>query len=344
MKTAHYTSIIGGLTIALLAAGCASTQSPRNPSNTSEPVVSAEAGTPDPTQPELASPTLMPTQTEALPTSTSLPPLTGSGGGVLAFGSDRSGRPGIFVMNADGSDQRLVTDVDNASFPDFSPDGNRIAFVTSTNYEGRVKIADIDGLDQTTAIAQNRAMADPDWSPAGNKLVFIFHTHQYFSVSVMDVSGRNFKHLTQPATNEINDAPSWSPDGQLILFTSDRDGDQEIYTMNPNGKDVRQLTDNEATDYFPAWSPDGSQIAFTSNRDGNWEIYVMDASGQHIQQLTTDPAEDWWPAWSPDGLRIAFASKRDGNWEIYTMNADGSNLLRLTDNPAQDTAPDWRPN
>ena len=344
MKIYRYASIMVGFSIAFLATGCAAAQPSLPPSHAPESVVLAVTASSDPAQHPLASPTFMPTQTEALPTSTSLPPLAGSGGGILAFGSDRSGRPGIYVMNADGSDQRLVTDIQNAKFPDFSPDGSRIAYVTSTNYDGRVKITDIDGFDQTTVLSQNRAMADPDWSPDGDQLVFIFHTHQYFSVSVVDSSGRNFRHLTQPATDQINQASSWSPDGQVILFTSDRDGDQEIYSMNSNGKDLRQLTNNEARDYFPAWSPDGSQIAFSSDRDGNWEIYVMDVSGGHIQQITVDPAEDWWPAWSPDGQRIAFASKRDGNWEIYTMNADGSQLTRLTDNAAQDTTPDWRPN
>lgn len=344
MKIYRYASIVFGLTFAFLAAGCAPAQSSISPSNTPEAVDPAVSVTSDPAQSTLASQTIQPTETEFLPTPTSLPPLTGSGGGVLTFGSDLSGRPGIYVMNADGSDQRLLTDIDNASFPDFSPDGSRIAFVTSTNFEGRVKILEIDSLKQTTVLSQNRAMADPDWSPDGDQLAFIFHTHQYFSVSVAGINGYNFKHLTQPVTNQINDAPIWSPDGQVLLFTSNRDGDQEIYTMSPNGKDVQQLTDNEATDYFPAWSPDGSQIAFCSNRDGGWQIYLMDVSGGNIQQLTDDPAEDWWPAWSPDGQRIAFASKRDGNWEIYTMNVDGSQLLRLTNNTAQDTAPDWRPN
>ena len=63
-----------------------------------------------------------------------------------------------------------------------------------------------------------------------------------------------------------------------IAFTSFRDGNGEIYVMDADGSNLRNLTRNPAWDSRPAWSPDGAQIAFTSDRDGNWEIYVIDIS------------------------------------------------------------------
>ena len=67
--------------------------------------------------------------------------------------------------------------------------------------------------------------------------------------------------------------------GAQIAFTSYRDGNGEIYVMDADGGNLRNLTRNPALDWGPAWSPDGGRIAFTSNRDGNFEIYVMDAKG-----------------------------------------------------------------
>ncbi len=277
------------------------------------------------------------------PTSTPRSPLSGSGGGVLAFTSDRSGRPGIFVMNADGTDQRLVTDRVDSQFPDFSPDGKRIAFTTAAPYMGTLSTTLVDGSGQVALLSRNRAISAPDWHPDGKGLVFIFHTHQYFSISVMGIFDGDYTPLTKAVTEQINASPHWSPDGSHIVFSSDRDGNPEIYVMDANGGNVQRLTNNDTQDYFPTWSPDGSQIAFASLREGNWDLYVMDAKGRNVRRLTEDSSVDWEPAWSPDGTRLAFSSDRDGDWEIYVMQLDGSGLTQLTDNAASDTQPTWRP-
>ena len=82
--------------------------------------------------------------------------------------------------------------------------------------------------------------------------------------------------------------------GDLIAFTSDRDGDYEIFVMNPDGTEVRQLTDNNDVDGGPAWSPDGKRIAFTSDRDGDDEIFVMNADGTDLHATGQQGA---WPSW-----------------------------------------------
>ena len=114
--------------------------------------------------------------------------------------------------------------------------------------------------------------------------------------------------------------------GDLIAFESDRDGDYEVFVMNPDGTEVRQLTDNDDGDYFPVWSPDGKRIAFASDRDGDWEIFVMNTDGTEVRQLTDNDDDDGTPAWSPDGKRTAFTSGRYGDYEIFVMNADGTDV------------------
>lgn len=326
---------LGAILLTAFACGCA--VSPGAPPG----ATASGAGTEAIARPSATS--SRPTPTPVPPTSTPQTPLSGSGGGVLTFRSDRTGRPGIFIMNADGTDQRLVTDRVDSSFPDFSPDGERIAFTTTAPYMGTLTTTTMDGSDQRVLLARNRSISEPDWSPDGTRLVFIFHTHQYFSISVMGLFDADYLPLTKAVTEQINATPRWSPDGSLIAFSSNRAGDSEIYVMDSDGGNVRQLTDNDTPDYSPSWSPDGSQIAFASRRDGNWDLYAMDILGNNVQRLTEHTSMDVEPAWSPDGNRLAFSSNRDGDWDVFVMHLDGSPVVQLTDDAASDTQPDWRP-
>jgi TolB protein len=126
-----------------------------------------------------------------------------------------------------------------------------------------------------------------------------------------------------------------------IAFVSDRDGNLEIYVMNPDGTGQTRLTNNSAVDAIPAWSPNGKRIAFYSMRDGNAQIYVMNADGTNQTRLTNNATNDDWPTWSPDGTKIVFESNRDGDTEIYIMNADGTNQTRLTTHSGVDARPAW---
>lgn len=127
-----------------------------------------------------------------------------------------------------------------------------------------------------------------------------------------------------------------------IAFTSDN----VIYTINPDGSGLLQLTQtgNGFFDRFPVWSPDGTRIAFgRTTFTVQSQIYVMNADGSNATRLTNNAAADRQPTWSPDGTKIAFVSNRDGNDEIYVMNADGTNQTRLTNNTAVDMDPAWSP-
>ena len=134
--------------------------------------------------------------------------------------------------------------------------------------------------------------------------------------------------------------PVWSPDGSRIAFYSNRDGNFEIYTIHPDGTNLRRLTHSDAGDGEMTWSPDGSQIVFSSNRDGPNGIYVMNTDGSDLVRLS-DTARVAAPAWSPEGTKIAYESRVDGNRDLFVMNADGSNQRRLTQHPLRDFGHEW---
>lgn len=128
-----------------------------------------------------------------------------------------------------------------------------------------------------------------------------------------------------------------------IAFDTNRDGNEEIYVMNPDGSGLTRLTFSSGADGYPTWSADGTRIAFDSNRDGNHEIYMMNADGSGQTNLTNNSSNDVNATFSPDGSKIAFNSFRDGNGEIYVMNSDGTAQTRLTNDPAGDGQPAWSP-
>jgi Tol biopolymer transport system component len=138
-----------------------------------------------------------------------------------------------------------------------------------------------------------------------------------------------------------------------IVFSSDRDGNLEIYKMNPDGSGVERLTNNNNIDDSPTWSPDHSSIAFARNYGGNLDIYTTNSSycfGNCLAgPITIDSAPDYQPAWGPGSYfsppKIAFVSHRDGlsNPEIYVMDPNGINVTRLTYSSSLDAMPAWSP-
>ena len=126
-----------------------------------------------------------------------------------------------------------------------------------------------------------------------------------------------------------------------IVFDSERTkgvgvdnpgGDDEIFTMNPNGSGLKQLTHNTVEDAVPSYSSNGKKIVFRRQVSGsNLEIFVMNADGTGQKNLSKNPADDDNPSFSPTGKRILFDSRRNGNLsDIYVMNADGSGQKHLT--------------
>ncbi len=134
-------------------------------------------------------------------------------------------------------------------------------------------------------------------------------------------------------------APDLRRNGK-IAFTSDRDGNREIYLMNPDGSNQTRLTNNAIIDDFPTWSPDGKKLAFLSQRPtGEFAIFIMNADGTgktEVTPVTYQPPSPWrgfdWRhmSWSPDGSRIVFTDLVSTIGTIFVVNADGSNRRNLT--------------
>jgi TolB protein len=138
-------------------------------------------------------------------------------------------------------------------------------------------------------------------------------------------------------------APSAAGAPHSIAFASTRDGNNEIFVMNPDGMGQESRTETTApvSNLRPEVSPDGRSIVFSSNRDGNFEIFVTD--GQNVRQLTVTaaPVANSWPRWSPDGEWIAYHSGSGTNFQIFRIRPDGSGLTQVTNYAGLNQFPNW---
>ena len=327
------------------------TKMPPTPTPTSTP---APTPTPTPTSTLVPTATSTPTPTPA-PTATSTPTPTPTltptatptplafQRGRIAFESNRDGNSDIYVINADGTElRRLTNHPEWDQSPAWSPDGQRIAFESyrHDNWEIYVMNADGSGVRRLT----NHIEGDhaPAWSPDGQRIAFesLRAGEGNKEIYVMNADGTDVRRLT----NDLawDGSPTWSPDGLRIAFESERGANGDIYVMNADGTGVTRITNNRAWDEAPSWLPTGPRIVFHTERDGNKEIYVINVGGSGVTRLTDRPEADTNPAWSSDGWGIAFESETaSGDRDIYVMGRDGSSPVRLTDGEWNDENPSW---
>jgi hypothetical protein len=217
---------------------------------------------------------------------------------------------GIYAINADGSNERLLFSSSVARSPVFSPDGSQIAFMFTTEGKHPAWRIWIDGFGWYYI---ERGYLQTEWH-----------------LGVFNVAdGR----LHEPYCDNLSYSPTWTIDGQQLVY----DGEQGLMISEANGADNVPFTDSRH-DYFPVMSPQGGQIAFQHWQSDHWEIYGLGSNGVGRWALTGSSAllerrpNNVSPAWSPHGKQLAFLSDRSGKWEFYVMDADGSNQRQILEN------------
>ncbi len=218
----------------------------------------------------------------------------------IAFASERGGSVSIFVMDEDGTNQRLLVKMDRRPLdsPCYSPHGGAIVFTERGDH------IQIGGNIKPVFVVEGK---DPAWSSLG-QIAYVSKPPverngppRVDGIYVMSPHGGGAERLM--LTDEYGEYPAFSPDGLRIAYAGiGTDGEGDIYVMNANGTNKINLTNHLGADRYPAWSPDGRQIAFASNRNDsfNWEIYVMNNDGTNPRNITNNAnANDLNPTWRP---------------------------------------------
>jgi Tol biopolymer transport system component len=196
----------------------------------------------------------------------------------------------------------------------WSPAGDQLALSIGRYFRSpgapaaQLALVKPDGSDFQVILDDGKNNGFPSWSPDGKRLVFK-SGHQ---LAILSLADRKVTPLTD-GSHEDN-LPQWCPISDTILYTSDRDGQFDLYTIRPDGSQVRRLTTTSGQNAHAVWSPDCQWIVFSSGRMGfkdemalydaipqpNGEIFIMRADGSGARQLTDNKWEDGSPGWMPD--------------------------------------------
>jgi Tol biopolymer transport system component len=259
-------------------------------------------------------------------------------GSRLAYVVQGSDPPGtgpvnIWVMDADGTDARAVTDGPGWRWnPAWSPDGTQIAFIH--HYD--VHVMDADGTNDTNLMPQpvGPGAFEPTWSPDGETIAFVGREADD-DLYVMRSDGSDVRTLfsDQGYQREI----AWSPDGSKILFanvTEESGSDVgELSVIDPRGTRVSRLSNLPRNAQAPTWSPDGSQIAFMANDpDSDDEaLYLMNADGTGVHKIPGLPMNASWPAWQPVPMELEPSPSTPSDVLVSSSKANGTIYFSVDD-------------
>ncbi len=262
-------------------------------------------------------------------------PYFSSDGARIIFQSKRGGArfDQIYIMNADGSGQRMVSTGKGRTTCSYFLPGDHTFLYASTHMR----------TDEPPEPPQGYGRGGRyDWS-----------FDKAFDIFVADLNGAITKRLVESPGYDAE--ATVSPRGDRIVFTSDRDGDLEIYSMNLDGSGLKRLTSEKGYDGGAFFSPDGSRIIYRGSRTDDYralQVYVMNADGSGKRQITSGTGTSFAPSWHPDGRRIVYCSNslapadNRGNFDLFLIDVDAPPdrpPVRLTDFQGFDGFPVFSP-
>jgi Tol biopolymer transport system component len=259
------------------------------------------------------------------------------------------------------------------TYPQLSPDGRILVFQSDRTGRGAIWIAEDEGAPRMLfdGGALGERPTSPAWSSDGRTIAFAMRPTgatdpEESEIYAMDAGGGHVRRLTTAPGDDSH--PHWSADGRRIFFNSARATPDlkadwsrqwiDIYSMAPDGSDLRRHTDCRSVCTYPWPSPDGHWLAYRRVVDAagwsweltpsarNSEVFVVRIDGGKARNLSNSPAFDGWPTWSPDGGWVVFASNRDRTarqGRIYAIRPDGSALHALTGDDWSRTQPSFGP-
>jgi Tol biopolymer transport system component len=255
----------------------------------------------------------------------------------------------VYIWQGAETEPRQLTDFPGgACQPDWSPDGQRVVFISpcpgnQDEYRNAgLFILNADGGGLIPLETRPGGDFSPAWSPDGKTIAFVSLRDPIKHIYLYNLETNQTTRLSPPSTWDSH--PDWSPDGSKIVFDTTRSGEDQVWTVNPDGSTPREFSPaGGSADSMPVWAPDGSFIYYIAGAAK--PVLKMKAYGQPgaAENQIGEFQPVWKPSISPDSRLIAFEGLRDDRLSIYIIRSDGGEPLAVISHAGSDFDPSWRP-